>query len=155
LPFSEEYYRMVTDDYEISLGNKDVIVLEPFEKSGKRSLYSLSDLGWLKKEFVDNFFIFLKRELPRHEYDHIYELNNNNNIHYCNNIMYSRKHTFVNYWSKIMTILMRFETFMLKSPNRAELLTPRCYGYLSEYLMRPVMEIQGLEVGYNKSICFE
>lgn len=155
LPYSDEYYNMVTDDYNIELGDKDILVLEPFIKSGKKSLYSLCHIGWLEQEFVNNFFIFLKRKLNKYEYEHIYELNNNNNIHYCNNIMYSGKKVFKQYWKFIFDILIEFETFMLKTPKRKLQISPRCYGYLAEYLMRPVIEIQGYNVGYRKSICFE
>lgn len=155
LPLNDEYYSMVTKDYIITLGDYDVLVLEPFVKSSKKGLYSLVDIGWLNRDMVNNFFIFLRSYLPKHEYKHIYELNNNNTIHYCNNIMYSDKYIFVEYWSNVMDILKEFEIFMSNNKKKKSQLTPRCFGYLGEYLMRPIMEIQGLSVGHRKSICFE
>ena len=156
LPYTKEYFKMATSNYVLDLNDKDMLVLEPFEKSSRKALYTLCDIGWLKKGLVDNFYIYLKNNLKREEYDLIYKVSMTEKSHYCNNIMYSSREVFISYWTFVMRIIKGFAEFMESNRKRKSLITPRCYGYLSEYIMKPVCEdIMGYNIGYKKSICFE
>ena len=71
-------------------------------------------------------------------------------------MFYARTETFKEYVDWLMTTLIGFEEHLhtLSFNTEKQYITPRMFGYFSEYLMRPYFEYKAYTVEYVNSICF-
>lgn len=140
-----DYNRGIINNASINLGNYDMLVLEPFIKTNIRPLESLRDLGWISSKELELFYIVVNE----HKDKDIIINTFNQYLHYCNNIMCAKKEVVIDCWLWIFNILFELEMKILENGLTP---TPRMYGYIAEYLLRPYCDAHNLKVGFGKSV---
>ena len=141
---------------DVSNEDKRLITLEPFVKTNKWSLWTLAECGWIPTRTLIAFFEFMKEQLSYDDFDIFDKAINRSNEHYCNNMIYCDTHVF-NEWSEwLFGLLFEFERRLVEKEAETGLqcITPRMFGYLSEYMLKPFTLIRGIHVIHVESICF-
>lgn len=157
--YSKEIYDFVTSiestnllDQLLVSENNTLVTLTPFEKTNKYPLLSLVQIGWLPAHAVIVFFDVCESIMTSYEFDEFMKIMNRQNHHYCNNMIYTSKKIFDDYSEWLFRILFEFERRLsLHSP---QMITPRMFGYFSEYMLKPYTILKSVNVKHVESICF-
>jgi hypothetical protein len=161
IPYSEDVYDYVFDDQHFEkIKHKldyeyDMIVGKPFTKSTTFGLFTFADLGWIKAKAVILFYEFIKqhKETPNTLYHEIVNSMLSDRNQYCNNMLIAKKPIFVEYSGWLMSLLTEFHTYLLNS-GQDNLISPRMFGYFSEYLLKPYILYKSYNVFESDIICF-
>lgn len=153
--FSSEHYKLHFK--AIESGDVDVVTLQPFEKSTNYALFTFADLGWIPARTVIAFYDYIRKTQPSRLADFIEYWTLNQKEHYCNNMFYAETEIFNDYAEWLLTTLFGFEKHLeqLETSTGLTYITPRMFGYFSEYMMRPYFEYKNYNVEFATSVCFD
>lgn len=161
--FTQEIFDHIVSDEVVNLLQQDarthgaIITLTPFKKTNTYSLFTLADIGWLPVRTVIEFFEYCRLVMKPHDYATFTKVINEQNSHYCNNMIYCRKQYFDKYSEWLFNLLFGFEKHLrsIETSTGRSLIVPRMFGYFSEYMLKPWCEINHMNMKHVESICFE
>jgi hypothetical protein len=160
--WSEQLWSMLTSQYALESlkdlveTDKTVVTLTAFEKTNKWSLWTLADIGWVPTLTVILFFEYMQSVMTKDEFADFHEIINLSNKHYCNNMIFCKNAAFKQYSEWLFGHLFAFEKLLIakEASTGRKLIVPRMFGYFSEYMLRPWLIMNHMNIKEVESICF-
>jgi hypothetical protein len=156
--FNRENVQQTID--RIRRNEVDFVLTEPYKKSKKFGFFSFAEHGWIHMRTLLEFFEYIEKTQTAEMYASCIKNILDNKYHYFSNMLIANNANFKRYSSWLLDLLEGFEQHLLKleAETGDEYITPRMFGYFSEYLLRPWIELDivknNTRVEFVETICF-
>jgi hypothetical protein len=139
----------------------DFILPKPYYKNDKFGMLTFAERGWMPIRTVIEFYAFAESYCNKEMYDSIKQYTFDSNEHYFNNMFICRNADYKKYVTWLIDFIEAFEQHLtnIQPLYTEQLITPRIFGYIAEYLFRPYLEYlqtkSDIRIKFVDVICFD